>query len=358
MLKFKRLSKRVRSLVIGAAASAMVVGNVASVAALSDSSLSLSDPRPSQTGVTYTFDSSGFDTGTSLQCITLQLNDAANMGGSVPSAIDTTGAALDASGTLVTETNWTGAYGTNGLLQLTYGAGEVPAGSGSLVFTGIDNGDTDGTTYYAQLNTYSNIDCSTGLTDSATVAYVYKAGEPVSLTIDPTLTFTCVGVASSSAVNGGTTTAASTASGIDFGNNVTSSTNGISAHDLQVTTNASGGYVVYIRHTGQLTNGSSDTIDNHSGTNLTPSAFPAAGTEAWGYTTEDATLSAVGDGANRFTATGEYAGFTTSNEEVVVNTAAAPGTETTRVGHQVGVASTTEAGTYNTTIVYSIVATF
>ncbi len=352
MYDMSRFKKRARSVAVGVAASGMVIGNVASVAALNTSSLLLSDPRPSETGVTYTFDSAGFDTGTTINCVSLDFNTAADGTGSVPAGMDTTGATLDGSGTLITEASWTESFGSNGALDLTFAGGETPAASGTLVFTGVDNPNTDDT-FFATLTTFENTDCSTDPVDTATVAWATKDGTPVSLTIDPTLTFTCSGVAASQTINGATTTHASTGGSIDYLNDVTASTNGVSAHDLDVTTNAANGFVVYIRHTGQLTNANSDTIDNHTGTNLSPSAFSAAGTESWGYTTDDSTLSAVGDGADRFTDTNEWAGFTTTNEEIMTDESS-----TTRVGHQVGVAGATEAGTYTTNIVYTVVATF
>ena len=116
---------------------------------------------------------------------------------------------------------------------------------------------------------------------------------------------------------------------------------------------------VYVRHTGLLTNGASDTITNWTGTNAAPTTFTAAGTEAWGYTTEDATLG--GGTVDRFTSAGgdKWSGFSdTVNEPVIDNAGATSGTETTRVGHQVAVASTTEAGTYQTTIIYTVASVY
>ena len=323
---------------------------IVQVSALSSSSLLLGDPRPSQTS-TYTFSTSGLDTGTTINCIQLDIGTATDGTGDV--GLDLSSITLD-SHTMVANASWADASvdGTTDQLRATFATGETPASSGNIVWGGIVNGATEGTTYYGVFETFSNTDCSTGgPVDSATIAFTYKGGELVQLTIDPTLVFTCVGVTSSQAVNGATTTVASTASGIDHSNNVTFTTNGISAHDLSVDTNASGGYTVYIRHTGQLTNGS-DTIANHTGTNAAPTTFPAAGTEAWGYTTEDATLSPTAD---RFTSAGgnKWAGFTTSNEEVVTDSAT-----DVRVGHQVGVAATTPAGTYQTTIIYTVAAVF
>lgn len=326
-----------------------------SAADLTSASLSVSDSRPSNTPTTYTFDASSFTTGTTLNCITIEFDTQADMLASPPSGLDTTSFTLNSS-SLVTAGSWTVDNSVNGLLTITNAGGQTPAASGNLVYGGITNGDTANVTYFAQLNTYGNIDCSTGgAIDTVTVAITYVDGEQVELTIDPTLTFTCNGVASGQSVNGATTTLTTTCSGIDFGTNVSTSTNGVSAHDLEVSTNASSGYAIYIRHSGSLTNGAVN-IANHTGTNLAPTAFPAAGTEAWGYTTEDATLG--GGTANRFTNAGGFAGFNTSNEVVVDFASAAPSSQTTRVGQQVGISNTTDSGTYQTTIIYTLVATF
>lgn len=320
--------------------------------ALNNSSLLLSDPRTSQT-TDYTFASSNFTTATSLQCITIELNTQADGGGSVPTGVDTTSFTLDSS-TLITAGSWTEDTGVNGVLEIT-SAGENPASNGNIIFGNIDNGSTEGATYYALFNTYSDA-CST-VVDSTVVAFVYTNGELVQLTIDPTLTFSVNDVAAGEFVNTVETTVGSTATGINFGNTVDQANNGVSAHDIEVGTNAPGGYTVSIRHTEQLTNAASDTIANHSGTNGTPTAFPGVGTEAWGYTTEDSTLET--GTADRFTNGGPFwAGFTTGNEIVVDNSGTFSGTETTRIGHQVGVAATTPAGTYQTTIIYTVASTY
>lgn len=354
-----RLQRRARMVAVSIAASSMVLGNVASVSAatLSSTSLELSDPRPDETAVDYTYSAAGLTTGTNIQCVVLQLNDAADGAGAIPSNITTTTSTFN-TGTMLSGT-WNVDNTTNGTLQATSAVGVAPSASGNVVWGNITNGDTEATTYYGIFTTYTDGACTGGNeVDTAIVAFVYKAGELVELTIAPTLTFVCAAVAAAQTVNGATTTHASGASGIDFGQDVTASANGISAHDLTATTNAAGGYTVYVRHTGQLTNGAGDTIDNHTGTNAAPTAFPAAGTEAWGYTTDDAVLEAVA--VDRFTSAGgdKWAGFTTSNEEVMYNAAAVPSSETQRVGHQVGIDATTEAGTYQSTIVYTVVATF
>ena len=349
MFRLSSLKKRARSITVGLAATGMVVGNVASVAALNTSSMTLTDSRPSQTGVQYTFNADGWDTVTTIECLQIVFSVNADGTGGVPAGMTTTGADFLLASTALTHGSWTETFTANGTLELTDGSEAIQATPGNLIFSGITNPNTDDT-FFATVTSYTNNDCSTGPTDSVVVAFATKDGTPVSLTVEPTLTFTCTGVAAG-AVNGETITHSSTGTSIDYLNDVTAAQEGVSAHDLAVTTNASGGWTVYIQHTGSLTNENSDTITNHTGTNLSPSAM-SNGTEGWGYTTEDTTLSAIGDGANRFGAN-EFAGFTTGAEEVVTDEALA-----TRVGHRVDIASTTEAGTYTTNIVYTVVATF
>lgn len=342
--------KRILQSVAVVATAAMILGNVASVSAatLTSASIELGDSRTATTS-TYTVSASSFTTATTIYCMELVLNDQADGGGSIPSNITTTSSTFDAATDVVDDSIWTVQNGSNGTLSASYGTGETPAASGDLVWGNVTNGDTD-QTYYGVLTTYTDVSCTGGNeVDDVTMAFAYKDGTLVSLTVEPTLTFVCNAVASALTVNGATTDILSTATGIDHGTAVTSSDNGISAHDLAVTTNASGGYNVYIRHTGQLSNGS-DNIANHTGTNAAPTSFPGVGTEAWGYTTEDTDLSQFGSN--------EWAGFTTSNELVMTNAAATAGTDTERVGHQVGIATDTPAGTYSTTMIYTLVATY
>jgi hypothetical protein len=348
--KFVRLSASVLALALLLA----VIIPAFRVDALSSSSLTLSDSRPGATGVNYTFASSGFTTATTINCIQLDIGTAVD--GTGDAGLTVAGATLGTN-TIPSSGTWTvGTDEGTDRIRATSAGGATPNASGSITWSGIVNGPTDDVTYFGLFQTFSNVNCSTGLVDSAVVTLIFKDGALVSLTIDPTLTFSILPVASGQAVNGPTTTVASTASAINFLNSVTSSAKGVSAHDLQIGTNAPGGYTVYIRHSGPLTNGV-NTIDDHVGTNATPTAFPAAGTEAWGYTSLDSTLS--GGGADRFTNPGNlWAAFTTSNQPVMYNAIAPSGTETVRVGHQVGVSASTEAGTYQTTIIYTAASVY
>lgn len=324
-------------------------------ATLTTGSESISDSRPSTTSVSYTTTFSGV-TLSATKCIKLVFSTAATAG-AVPTGMTTTGAALSAtSNYMPTPASWTTTATTNGTVTLTYATGETPASASSrtVVLTGITNGSTAGTTYFVQFSTFNNTDCATSAIDSGTTTFIYTSGQAVSLTVDPSIAFTVAGVANAQLVNGATTTVTSTATTIPLGT-VTTAANAIAAQDLTVTTNAGSGYTVYTRYTAAPTSGA-NTIAAWTGTNGVPTTFSAAGTAAFGYTTNDATL---GTGtANRFTSVGNvWSGFTTSNLEVAYG-AAAVSSDVTRVGYQVGIAATTPAGTYTTTVILTATPTY
>lgn len=326
-----------------------------SIDALSSSSLALSDSRPTTTS-TYTFDTSSLSTGTTINCIQLDIGTVVD--GTGDAGLDLSSITLDST-TIPSSGSWVvgSVDGATDQMRATLVGGATPNASGNIVWGGVVNGATVDTTYFGLFETYSNVDCTTGgPVDSAVVTFIYKDGALVSLTIDPTLTFTVAGVASSSTVNGDTTTITTTPTAIDFLNSVNSSANGISAHDLTAGTNATGGYSVYIRHTALLTSGA-DTIDNWTGTNAVPTTFTAAGTEAWGYTTDDGAL--LSGTTDRFTSGGsKWSGFSIATNELVGDDAGPIASDTTRVGHQVAVDASTDAGTYQTTIVYTAASTY
>ncbi len=335
---------------------ALVAVLQASAATLTSASLSLSDPRPSASNVTYDFQASNVTT-SAIKCIVLVFATTAD-GTTVPSDMDTTSAAVSASSDYVASLNaWTVDAASNGTIEITDNTGATPASATdrNIILTGITNGSAANTGYFLRVNTYNNTDCATSPVDSAVVQFIFTNGQSVSLAVDGSLSFTVSGVTGdgNEAVNGETVTngLSTTATTIPFGT-VTTASNKVAAQDLSVSTNAGNGYTVYIRYTGQPTAGSATIDDLATHSNATPGAFSAAGTEAFGYTTEDGSL---GTGtADRFTSGGgnKWAAFTTTNTEIIYNNAAVS-SETTRVGFQTGIASTTEPGAYTTTVVYT-----
>jgi hypothetical protein len=324
---------------------------IANAATLSSARVALSDPRPSTTGVNYTFTGSSV-TLSSVRCIKLVFATTAT-GSTVPTSMDTSVAAvaLNTAGTnyVPTPASWSLDKSTNGTLLLTLAGGETPASASSrtISFDGITNASTADTAYYLRINTFNNTNCSSSPVDDASVEFINTNGSTLSLTVDNTLTFTVNPVLTGQTCNGATSTQGSTATTIPFGT-VTASTNQIVCQDLTASTNATNGYTIFARYTAKPTNALTQTIADHTGTNGTPTTFSAAGTEAYGYTTNDATLSGT---AARFISN-KWAAMTTSNAEVAFESAGVIST-TYRIGHQVGISLTTFPGTYTTTVIYT-----
>jgi hypothetical protein len=319
-------------------------------ASLSTASLSVSDPRPSAAAATYTFTGSN-ETLTLIKCIKAVYADTPT-GNNVPLGMSTASATLDTANTnyIPTPASWTLNHPVNGTLSLTNAAGETPASAAArkVVFANMTNSSVADTKFFVRMNTYNNTDCATSPIDNVTVGFILTNGSTLSLTVDQTLTFSVNAVSSGQTCNGATSTANSTATTIPFGT-VSAAANSVVCQDLTAATNATNGYTIYARYTAKPTNSIGQTISDTTGTNTTPAAFPAAGTEAYGYTTNDANL---GTGvAGRFVS-GNWAAMSTTNSEVAYEPNGVTNT-TYRVGHQVGVSLTTRPGTYQTTIIYT-----
>ncbi|HSX48314.1 MAG TPA: hypothetical protein VLF41_02320 [Candidatus Nanoarchaeia archaeon] len=318
-------------------------------ASLSSASVTLSDSRPSQTA-NYNLKASSVTT-SAIKCVKAVFATTVS-GNTKPSGMVTaTGITLDASTDYVpTPAGWTrGGSDPDGTITFTNASGETPASSSSRhwVLDGLSNGNTVDTNYYLRFSTYNNTDCVSNGVDNVNLTFIFTTGQTLSLTVDPTLSFTVNSVAASQGCNGATSTQASSSSTIPFGT-VSLAANSIVCQDLTVTTNAGSGYTVYIRYTGKPTSGGFQ-ISDHTGSNASPTAFSSPGTEAYGYTTDDASLQAAA--ANRFISD-LWAAATTTNAEVAYD-AAPVSSQTTRVGHQVGISGTTRAGIYTTSVIYT-----
>lgn len=177
-----------------------------------------------------------------------------------------------------------------------------------------------------------------------------------SVTIDPALTFTVSTVAGSAPCGDATTTVASATNTVNLGHVAATTAHPIGGQSLNVTTNAAGGYMVYISYSAAMSGaGSGHSFTDTSGTNASPAAWAANGTEAFGYTTESSSLSGT---AGRFHAN-KWAALTTSGQEIMHN-ASTPsgGGDTDCIAFQASEASNTPADTYTTTVRYNAAASF
>jgi hypothetical protein len=346
-----------------ALASIAFTPGLANAAVFTSASVALTDPRPSATsGYNVTVSSV---TSTNIKCVKLVWSTSST-GEVEPTAWDgTAGTVTGGSSSLVNNATWSLARsdgsgataGADNVWQYTDATGVTPSTltNATFVTAGITNGSSNAVGYYLKINTFSNVGC-TGPVDNGTVQFIYTTASTLSLTVDNSLSFTVNGVASGPGCAGGSATQASSATTIPFGT-VTTGTYGLVCQDLTAATNATNGYTIYIRDNGSPTNALSQTISDVSpGTNNDPEPFSANTVEAYGYTTNDVTLSgSAGTGAgqnNRFNASANWAANTTTNSEVAYEAAGVSST-TYRVGHQVAIAATTDPGTYTSTVIYT-----
>lgn len=187
----------------------------------------------------------------------------------------------------------------------------------------------------------------------------------VTAVVNTTFNFTVTGIATSSEVNGTTTTRSSTATTIPFG----TLTNGVIqtlAQDLTVTTNAAYGFVVTVFQSDNLkssTNADIDGFIDGAYTN-TPAAWQAPSNSVanentwghWGLTSED-DLNSDEFGSNLWVAA------STTPRQVFHHASSSDGVTpnigSTTVGYQAQITSLQEAADdYNTTLTYIATPTF
>ena len=320
-----------------------------SAAQLTSASVLLSDSRPSAASVSYTFTTSNVTTGSAVMCFTAKFTpNADGTGSTLPTAMNITSAGVNTgnSNYIPSHTGFAVTVANNVITYKHATTGQTPANASgrTLQFTGITNGSTVETAYYAVFSTFTNTTCTTPI-DSVTVAFIFVNGQVVTANVDPSLTFT-IDPKNSGSVNGATINATSTTDGtIPFGT-VVYNTPKIAAHTATVATNAAGGYSVTVAYTGVLASPGHNWLD-HTGSNGTPTIWSAT-TEAFGYTTSSTSLSGT---AARFSSNKWAAFSTVTPGEVGYKAAPTTSAETFDIGYQVSTGAGTPAGSYTTTIV-------
>jgi hypothetical protein len=198
----------------------------------------------------------------------------------------------------------------------------------------------------------------------------------VQAAVDTNFTFTIAGVATSTTVNGVTTTGSTTPTLINYGEIAAGSLNAeVLGQRLNVSTNAINGFVVTVQSDGALRSANGADIDNFDdasdvavpGTawnSPTPNVSNENTWGHWGVTTSDANIgtgdnyySGVNFGSNQFIAA------STTAREVFAHTGPADGSTanigSTTVAYKVEISALQEAATdYQTTLTYIATPTF
>lgn len=322
----------------------------ASAATLTSITVTPSNPTADANGVTYTVSASNW-TVTAVQCLRLTVDTAADFSsGSLPAGFSVSG--NPGAGSLVTAGTWTGGptTATNTVSWTSTGGMTFDTGTKNFTFT-ADN-PTAAATIYIRVATFTNTGCTTG-GDSGSGAAVITDNTVVSVIVDPSLTFTVAN--KNSSCNGETGTyvdnSGGSATSLSLGRMSAGQTKA-SAQTLTLATNAAAGFTVTMRGTQatqNLRNGSHNWVDV-AGSYASPAAFGA--NERFGYTMADATSgSAISFTSNNFAAL-------TSTDRQVMSGGAAVQAGSSCVSFQAAADSTTPAGTYTATVIYTAVPTF
>ncbi len=244
----------------------------------------------------------------------------------------------------------------------------VASGAGDIITVELDAGIVGNPATvqsYEFLITVANGTSDSGRTRVAIVDYV-----TVTAVVNTTFDFTVTGLATTSAVNGTSTTGSTTATEISFGvlnaNQVYTM-----AQQLNVTTNAANGFVVTVEQDGNLQSSNGADIDGFidgAYTN-TPAAWQAPANTLldedtwghWGLTSEDSDLNGnefnVGTGGDRWVAASTTPRIIFSHNDPADGTTADIGE--TVIGYQVQISPLQEAADdYQTTLMYIATPTF
>ncbi len=174
-------------------------------------------------------------------------------------------------------------------------------------------------------------------------------------TVNPTLSLEIIGKNAGVGIGGATTTVATTANGVTFGNIQSGSIN-IAAQEVRVSTNATGGYTVSVKQDGDLRKGNGVAIPPVTATNPAPAPWPTGFIDGrFGYHTTDASL-CTGN-ASRFAPADTYARLEIQDYEVACSTGPAA-SETTGMVYKVEIGPTQPPGHYQNQIIYIATAQY
>lgn len=197
----------------------------------------------------------------------------------------------------------------------------------------------------------------------------------VTASVDTQLVFTIDGLATSTVVNGETTTGSSTPTLLDFGE-VSSAAPSVLAQQLNVTTNAYNGFVVTVESDQELsspigadidtfTEGTDIAVPGTTWANPVPDVNDENTWGHWGVTTNDANLGSTDGyyGSTDFGSSEFIAVSSTTPRELFAHTGAADGTTqnigSASVAYKIGISGLQEAASdYTATLTYVATPTF
>jgi hypothetical protein len=282
------------------------------------------------------------------QCFRVAFSATSTFGGALPAnmAFDSGGASvLQVNGA----TNYTKSTGT-GYIQGINAGGPTPT---YITISNVLNPDT-AATYYAQVSLWNNATCASTAADVGTLQFAIVENTVVSVTVDPAFTFTVGNQASACNGDANYQTGAGSATGVALGS-LTGGTSKSGGQLLQVGGNAGGGYTVYAR-TDQVPalHSAGHNWQQAAGT-YPAGATVTGGQERFGFTFDD--LNASGTVDDTEPADLNYMPMLTTNQAVMDGTSGTP-TGDGCISYVAAAATSTPAGSYTATIIYTAVPVF
>lgn len=297
---------------------------------------------------TYTFDFTTATTAT-FQSFSAEICTTASGSCTTPSGLVTTSSTLNSTSLSGT---WSVNNGTAGSLRgSASGASSTSSGTPrQIVFGAVTNPSATNTAYYARVTLYSDTGWSTAV-DTGTVAASTATAINLSASVDETLTFcsgtsgittsSCTG-ATGSAVNFGTLSPSSTASGFS---------------QLGIGTNGGGGFTITV-------NGATLTSGGNTITALATQTASSIGTEQFGLNLRDNSTPNVGtdpDGSGTSSPTATYNTvdqFRFVTGDTIASKNSSEQFRRFHASYMVNIDTATEAGNYTAVMTYIATATF
>jgi len=312
--------------------------NVASAAAITGRSVTLSTSQGDASGVTYTLATAALPTITAIKSMEIKFcTSLSDSCASTPSGFSASSSALSGSPTGIGAAGWTVSAATAGSLRIVNASNStVSSGAVSVVWTGVHNPTASNATFYGIISTYTSSDWTGTAQDTGSIALSTAGQITVNASVDETLTFTLA------------------AATIDLGHlsPATGGTDG--THTMVVGTNANTGYTV--KYAGTTLTSGGNTIAAMSGADY------VAGTPGFGFNLAANTVPSLGAAKSGpgtvSTGYGTADSFKFLTGDTIAEAAGPSASTTYTFSYAAEVGSATPAGAYSTVITFTATANF
>ncbi|HSX48249.1 MAG TPA: hypothetical protein VLF41_01995 [Candidatus Nanoarchaeia archaeon] len=343
----------------------VVAASPVKAASITNAQALLSDARPQQPNVIYTFN---FRLNSATVVKSFQAQACTTSGGGCvkPTGFSATTVALTSQPSgFGASSGWVNDSIAGSLRVKNTTNTTTPAADQSIGFVGITNPDNAGS-FFLRLTAY-NDDNYSNPSDETVVTFDITPAVTLSLTVDPTISFDVSGVPSGTVYKGSLATSDRCQDGpnnINFGTNtlaLVADTNYDCAQQLTTSTNGQSGYEVTVNGVvpgNDFINTSNPTVTiaDWSGTNDAPSPTPTSGqAELFGYTTNANSLSGSPD---RFSLSDNLFAALSDSPAQVAHSVGSVANDQVNVAYRLRFYVLSPSGSFQAKVVYTCLPTF